>query len=305
MKIAAVVVAFNEDYQLAAFREHYHQYGSQLYKHIIVDNGSKPDYVARLRHAFPDSAIITRLGNGGTTAAFNDGIRYALDDSEVEGILLTVQDVQLDPMFLENLSSLLSSDSTIAGAGGVVFSAGTNNRVESFGGKVDWNNFVLYPYYNGSLGTQELPNSLDVDFIPGGITLVRREVYEKVGLQDDKLFMYCDELDWIFRVKKSKYRLVVTKVAEAWHQHTTQVAPKGRLLRANFYTFRNRVYLVGKHHGRIVMLRYWAASTFPLLKPLISRIIHGHAVDPIMFSQFIGLLYGVLGLMGRQLYVEE
>ena len=305
MNIAAITVSYNEDYQLATFREHYRQYCGQLYRHIIVDNGSKPDYVARLRRAFPHSAILTRSENGGTTAAFNDGIKCALEDPDVDGILLIVQDVQLGPMFLQSLSSLLSSDPTIAAVGGVVFSAGTEDRVESFGGAVDWSHFVLHPHYCGALGTSELPDRLEVDFIPGGITLVRREAYESVRLQDERLFMYCDEFDWAFRAQRSGYRLVVTRLAQAWHQHTTLVAPGQRQLRAHFYTFRNRVYLIGKHHGRPEMLRYWAASTMPLVRRLMSRMVHDHLVDALVVSQILGLLYGVLGLMGRQLYVGE
>jgi len=305
MKIAAITVSYNEDYQLAAFREHYQQYSEQLYRHIIVDNGSKPDYVARLRQEFPHSTILTRSENGGTTSAFNDGISCALGDPEVDGILLMTQDVQLDPMFLKNLSSLLCSDPTIAAVGGVVFSAGTEDRVESYGGTVDWNHFVLHPHHNGASGTHELPDLLEVDFIPGGVTLVRREAYEKVGLQDERLFMYCDELDWTLRAQRSGYRLVVSKLGQAWHQHTILVDPRQGQLRANFYTFRNRVYLTGKHHGRPEMLRYWATSTRPLVRYLISRMIHGHLVDALVVSQILGLLYGVLGLMGRRLYAGE
>lgn len=305
LKIAAITVSYNEEYQLAAFSEYYLQYCDQLYKHIIVDNGSKPGYVAHLREEFPDSFIITRSENGGTTSAFNEGIRYALEDPNVEGILLIVQDVQISPLFLENLSSLLTSDPTIAGASGVVFSAGTENLVESYGGKVDWNHFVLYPHYNGAPGTHELPDLLEVDFLPGGITLVRRDAFEKVGLQDERLFMYCDELDWTFRAKRSGYRLVVSKLSQAWHQHTKIIDPRQRQLRANFYTFRNRVYLIGKHHGRSEMLRYWATSTRSLFRRLISRMIRSHVIDAIVVSQILGLFYGVLGLMGRQLYAGE
>lgn len=309
MKIAAITVAFNEDYQLKNFKNYFTQYSGQLYRHIIVDNGSSLGYVTLLKQEFPQSTILTLSENGGTTAAFNSGIKYALEDPEVEGILLTVQDVKLDPMFLVNLSSLLSNFPDIAAAGGVVFSSGTKDQIESFGGIVDWNNFVLQPHFNCVSGTQELPDLLEVDFIPGGVSLIRREAFEKVGLQDERLFMYCDELDWIFRAQKCGYRAVVIKEALAWHNHVNYETKKQkqnlRQSRASFYTFRNRIYLTGKHHGRIKKLRYWAKSTYLFGKLFIRKLLINQTFDSILFAQILGVLYGVFSIMGPRLYIND
>ena len=201
LRIAAITVALNEDHQLAAFQRYYRGYADQLYAHVIVDNGSRPDYVRRLEQTFPVSTILSLRSNGGTTAAFNAGIRHALADPKVDAVLLIVQDVELDRGFLPALSELLSRDPGIAGAGGVMFAAGSTARVESYGGTVDWLEFKLSAHASGVEGTATLPETSEVDFIPGGATLFTREALERVGLQDEHLFMYCDELDWIFRAQ--------------------------------------------------------------------------------------------------------
>lgn len=298
LRIAAVAVAFNEDHQLSAFKRHYDGYADQLYAHVIVDNGSRPDYVRRLEQTFPASTILSLPGNGGTTAAFNAGIRHALGDPQVDAVLLTVQDVQLDRGFLPAVGALLSTDARIAGAGGVVFSAGTGTRVESYGGDVDWLRFDLHPHASGIEDVATLPETSEVDFIPGGVTLIRREAFEQTGLQDERLFMYCDELDWIFRAQARGYRFVVTKRARAWHQHASTGDPGARRLRLEFYNLRNRVYLVGKHHGRRPMMRAWAAGT-------IWALAHPGAGPRLVFARTAGLLYGALGIMGRRLFAAR
>ena len=58
-----------------------------------------------------------------------------------------------------------------------------------------------------------------VSFVCGGLHLVPREVFEVVGLQDEQLFMYCDEIDFDWRVQNAGYRLAIARDAAAWHEH--------------------------------------------------------------------------------------
>ena len=65
MNIAAITITYNDGYKFKEWVEHYQEYKSELYLHIIVDNGSEDEYMAQLKSTFTDSIIIERGKNGG------------------------------------------------------------------------------------------------------------------------------------------------------------------------------------------------------------------------------------------------
>ena len=69
--------------------------------------------------------------------------------------------------------------------------------------------------------------------VTGGMNLAKREFYEIVGLQDDLLFMYSDEVDMGIRAKHCGFTMAVTKNIQAWHQHINP----GGTVRRQMYTF--------------------------------------------------------------------
>ena len=79
MKIAAITITLNDDFKFKEWVSHYQLYKDDVYLHIIVDNGSSPEYVKKLEEFFPESHIIKRNSNGGCTESYNDGIKYALE----------------------------------------------------------------------------------------------------------------------------------------------------------------------------------------------------------------------------------
>ena len=58
--------------------------------------------------------------------------------------------------------------------------------------------------------------------------MVRREVVEQVGSLDEAFFMYCEEIDWCIRIKKSGWGIYCLPNARIIHhggQSTRQTAP--------------------------------------------------------------------------------
>ena len=64
MKIAAITLTRNDDFRLVPWKMYFQEYKDELYEHIVVDNGSTPEYQRKLREAFP----IRRISNSDTMA---------------------------------------------------------------------------------------------------------------------------------------------------------------------------------------------------------------------------------------------
>jgi GT2 family glycosyltransferase len=253
MKVAAITITYNDDYKFNEWYQHYNEYKNDLYMHIIVDNGSDKNYIDKTKKFFSGSIIIERKTNGGCTNAYNDGIKYALNDPNVDAIMLIGNDMKLSDGAVPKLFEFLNSNSRYGMVAPILLEK-DSNIVESFGCKI---NIMLMKLVHLGYG-DNISNIKEtfhiVDAVAGGMNLARREFYEQVGLQDPDLFMYYDEVDMGIRAKKAGFKMAATKEVISWHQHINPHQKKFRSLTCFYLIGRNNIYLAGKHFGFFIKL---------------------------------------------------
>lgn len=246
MKLAMITVTRNDDFRFDEWYKYYNEYKDDVYLHIIVDDASDEKYVNMIKTSFTNSVIIERKTNGGSNAAVNDGLRYALQDNEVDAIMVLDNDIQFEKGAIKKLYSYLYSDKELGMVGPLVLKA-HSDKVEDFGVNLTYcdSKFLYY-----GCKRDEIPPSstMYVDVVPGGITMSKRCFYEKVGFQDESIFMYCDERDMCYRAKLAGFKEGVTSDSVCWHQHK-YCPPVGKRLKSVFLINRNRVYLIKKYKG--------------------------------------------------------
>jgi GT2 family glycosyltransferase len=64
----------------------------------------------------------------------------------------------------------------------------------------------------------------EVDYLLGACLMVRREVLDRVGLLDESFFMFLEETDWCYRIKKNGWRIFWTPDGEIIHYGQQSVA---------------------------------------------------------------------------------
>jgi GT2 family glycosyltransferase len=85
-----------------------------------------------------------------------------------------------------------------------------------------------------------------VDFTLGATMMLRREVIQQTGMFDEQFFMYCEEIDWAWRIHKAGWKILCVPSARVVHlagQSTTQVRPTSII---NLWT--SRLKLFRKHY---------------------------------------------------------
>jgi N-acetylglucosaminyl-diphospho-decaprenol L-rhamnosyltransferase len=83
----------------------------------------------------------------------------------------------------------------------------------------------------------------------GASMMVRAEAIAEVGLLDEGYRMYCEEIDWCWRMRKAGWRALCAPAAEVIHhagQSTSQVPVSSFV---NLWTSRARLY--ARHHGAV------------------------------------------------------
>lgn len=258
MKIAGISMTYNDDYKLKEWVDHYYEYKDELDYFIVVDNGSEDEYIHKIEEAFPEAVIIKRKTNGGCTAAYNDGIQYAMEETDSDAIVIIANDFKLLKGGLTILYNYLYGDENL----GIVSSAVLNidsTEVDSFGHKLKG---MAYINCDQGKDISELsPAYKYTDLVTGGFYMAKRKFYEEVGLQDETLFMYGDELDTALRTARSCFKTGVTCETYVWHWHINESNSTGRKPASNYLIARNRIYLSRKHCGPLAILSsFWNYS---------------------------------------------
>jgi GT2 family glycosyltransferase len=88
-----------------------------------------------------------------------------------------------------------------------------------------------------------------IDHPLGASMMVRAETIDEVGLMDEGYRMYCEEIDWCWRMRKAGWKALCVPSAEVIHhagQSTSQVPVSSFV---NLWTSRARLY--AQHHGAL------------------------------------------------------
>lgn len=81
-----------------------------------------------------------------------------------------------------------------------------------------------------------------VDFVLGAAMMLRREVIAQTGMFDEQFFMYCEEIDWAWRIHRAGWDVKCVPAARVTHlagRSSGQARPRSVI---NLWTSRLRLY---------------------------------------------------------------
>lgn len=181
---------------------------------LVVDNGSTDGSVARIREALPSVALLQTGANLGFGGGCNVGIRHALERG-AEYVWLINSDATADPGALSALVRLADQNLRVGAVGSVLFEANDVTRVQLWGGgRVN--------LWSGRSTHCRSPGR--IDFLSGASVLLRRAALEEVGLFDEaSFFMYWEDTDLAFRMRKAGWELAVAQDSRIWHKESASL----------------------------------------------------------------------------------
>jgi len=201
------------------------------YRIVVVDNFSQDGGVERLRRDYPDVTVIANKSNNGYASAVNQAIR-AFDS---DYILLLNPDIEVKPgainamlRFMNDTSDagivggkLLNPDGTLQYSCRTFYTMPTIIMRRTFLGKLFPNSKILTRHLMSDWDHNSIR---DVDWMLGACLLIRRSALQDVGLMDERFFLYFEDVDWCYRMKKGGWRVCYLPEAEMVHHHQRQSA---------------------------------------------------------------------------------
>lgn len=221
---------------------------------IIVDNGSKTIYELPNLHKNITVALIRLEENTGFSGGYNRGIQEALKN-DADYVLIINNDTLLDPSLIKNLVEVLESKPEIGvTTPKIYFAKGhefhkdryTKNELGKVfwyaGGHIDWNHVSGVHRGVDEVDHGQYDTVEPIEFASGCCMLFKREVFEKVGLFDERYFLYYEDGDINERIKRAGYKIYYVPSAILMHVNASSSggAGRGNILQDYFIT-RNKM----------------------------------------------------------------
>jgi GT2 family glycosyltransferase len=181
---------------------------------VVIDNASSDNSVSEIKASFPDVTLLQSGANLGFGGGCNVGIKYAMSRGD-NFVWLINSDATAHPDALSALVRVATSDTTLASVGSAVYEAETREQLQFWGG----GRVGLLSGRCKNLLVPENP-----DFISGASILLRCTALTEVGLFDESsFFMYWEDADLSFRLRKAGWGLAVAEDSIVWHKQSASL----------------------------------------------------------------------------------
>jgi len=216
---------------------------------FVVDNGSVDGSVESVREKFPEVIVIQNPMNLGFAKANNQ----ALSLSKGRYILLLNPDTQEREGAIETLRAFMDNhpEAGVAGPQLLNSNGSKQNSIANFPSLATelLNKSLLRWFFPKIFPGKErnLSEPIEVDSVIGACMMVRREAMEQVGLLDEDYFLFLEETDWCYRIKRAGWKIYHHPQAEIYHFQGKSAEKDKKRAKVEYY--RSRYQYFKKHQG--------------------------------------------------------
>ncbi len=271
-------------------------------KIILVDNASNDGSVLEIHDKFPDVDIIQTGANLGFSGGYNQGIEYAKIWGADYFFLINNDCLINNENLLSELLETLKSEKAIGLVSPKIYFAKgfefhKNRYSEKDSGKViwfaggafDWDNIGSIHRGIDEVDKGQYDETHEAEIFSGAGVLIKKEVFEKVGLFDERYFLYFEDSDFVKRSADAGFKIYYNGRTSLFHK-VSQSTGIGSII-TDYYHTRNRL-MFGFKYGR-------GRAKFALLREALKLLIFGR------IPQRQGILDFYFGITGGKLELME
>jgi len=215
------------------------------------------NYITKL-----ELVLLRNDDNYGFAEGNNIGIKYSLENLNPDYILFLNNDTVVEKQFLKEMITWTETDEKIAAAGPTIYYYDEPEKISSSSSNIEYK-IINIPKIkiNTKIKLKYEYNQAEaVSCVDGTALLVKKKVIEKVGAFDPDYFMYCEEIDWCFRMKKEGFKVLFVPKAKIWHKIATSSGGGFNSFLA-YYKTRNKILFVRKNLSKYHMVTFIPSIT--------------------------------------------
>lgn len=278
MDVSIIIVNYNSTALVTACLRSIYQYTSEVNFEVwVVDNASADRSIESIRDHFPSVQLLLLPANVGFGRANN----AAIEKAGGTFLFLLNPDTELSndavSMFLQFMRQ--SANKMVAVCGGHLYTA-NGKETPSYGNfpsllqSIAASGLFLFfkRYYRNHLDTGVVNKEMhvrEVDFVSGANMFIRRSALEQCGAFDPDFFLYFEETELCYRIRKAGYSIYLLPMVKILH-HEGGTTTGTAFNAFSFYHFeRSRKLFYQKTYGRLYAI---LAAPFDLLNILLRSL---------------------------------
>jgi GT2 family glycosyltransferase len=214
---------------------------------VVVDNASSDGSAEAVRERFPDIDLIENERNLGFSGGNNAGIRHALERG-ARWVVLVNNDATLEPDAIIALRAAAAARPSAGILAGKLFFDEPDERIW-FAGQRFWPalGYSGRPRGYGRGDAPRYRRAGPTDRAAGAFMAVSREVVDAVGMLDDGLFAYVEDVDWSLRARRAGFDVWFVPTAVARHRVSASTGGERASTHALYYGVRNTIAVCERH----------------------------------------------------------
>lgn len=266
---------------------------------LVVDNGSADDSVEQVAARFPAVRVVALGQNRGFAAANNVGLRLLLGEQEGNTplpeagvpplppayILLLNPDTLVHPGAIEHLVDFLSRHPRVGVASPRLLNPDGSTQAAAFRfPTLTMSLLDVFPpgevlpgrlygswwhgRYPQERATDDPPSPpYPIDHPLGACMLVRRSTVEAVGLLDERYFIYCEEIDWCWRIRQTGRAIWQVPASRVTHIGGASTGQMHHRMLVELH--RSRIRFFRQHYSRLFLRLHRAITLAGMLRLIL------------------------------------
>ena len=205
--------------------------------------------------------------NLGFAGGANLGIEYCLFRSKY--IMLLDNDTEVSGDFLNELIKVLDSNNNIDVASSVVHNYFDRDKIPYVGRKLQLWQEVILPllWIMPKDSFEDYTQIVKTEHISFWAVLIKSEVFQKIGLFDNKLFWSWEDIDFCIRAKRANISMVRVPFSIVYHKSNSSKI--GKVLQ--YYSTRNKFIIMKKYTSNfeyiifviyMVLVHFWLVALY-------------------------------------------
>lgn len=208
--------------------------------------------VEALAHHPSKPTVISTSKNGGFARGNNYLINKAIQRGHTHFVLLN-NDTTVEPNFLEPLLKQLKSPTIGFVSPKIYFYPGNEFHHQSYskseqgkviwyaGGLIDWAHVDASHWGVNEVDHGQFETPTETDFATGCCLAFTKKTLDKIGLMDEKYFLYYEDSDWSLRTQKHGLKIIFEPRSVIYHKNAGSTGGSGSSTQ-QYYQTRNRIY---------------------------------------------------------------
>jgi GT2 family glycosyltransferase len=249
LDLTIIIVSFNtKDILLDCIASVHEKTEGITFEIIVVDNDSHDGTPDSVSQQFPDVRLIQNELNIGFSAANNQGIREA----KGKNIALLNPDTQLIENSFYKVFRYFQEHSDIYILGpGIVDASGEQSPTRLWEDTPQDAALKILGLYDPSMELCKMGTSVakEAQVISGCCFVIRRELFEEIGLLDENYFLYNEEDDFCRRARKAGRKIFFfpeTSVRHLLGKSTHQAGHREKVITE---AYRSNLYFFSKYYS--------------------------------------------------------